>query len=470
MSMRPCPRHSRRKPRHRHHASTTIVQSSTSTPSSIHAPAPLLHLGLLRVVQPGFLGVGAYKETVLLDSDPVATCSWDGNDCSTIPAAPTNKCILGGPDDSITDLSIMEIDHPGVKANTRDELIPMDTHTEVAVTGTVVFSLAVDNGPPCSWDDSDCSTIPDDLSDMAIGHPGLDAATHNGVTVTPLVHPANTSDNVRIPTWMELSTMGVAIDDLCLELGLLPDIPSTHSIIVMELSQAFSTLATPALTPSLDSCHDITVPYTDIVLLPSIPTTYEDDAIHHLLTGYSLIELSCGKVSAMDAQLEYWCHLILVSQSGLVPLFWQASSVLAASRGVTVHVGLVRPPPEPPPFKSVAYFVIDHRILHATRIVEVSLSGGALSTAAFSLSLGNGLYSGGAQSAARLGLSLTVDGITSITDDDNLSLLLPFGTHTPAVEINGAIGSSLVVDTHQVLIMLVIVLILGWTLLSMCIC
>ena len=46
-------------------------------------------------------------------------------------------------------------------------------------------------------------------------------------------------------------------------------------------------------------------------------------------------------------------------------------------------IGLVRPPPEPPPSNSVTHFVADHRLLYTTGIVKILFSGGALLIMAF---------------------------------------------------------------------------------------
>jgi hypothetical protein len=100
----------------------------------------------------------------------------------------------------------------------------------------------------------------------------------------------------------------------------------------MDLCQAFSTFGTSA--------------GTDTPSLPSKPTTYNsdgghhNDGIHHFLS--SSLKLSSGKVSVVVSWLDAWCSLFL---GGLV----RASHALAALFKSAVNVGLVRPPPEPPP-------------------------------------------------------------------------------------------------------------------------
>ncbi len=412
MSLRPRTRRSRRKPRHRQHASTsTMVQdasSSASTPLSMHVPAPsstdvstLADDGLMLLTvdcaidssicvvpmkdygcsmptimdgAPGsacpplvvndvdIVGMDTVVDVDIVgvitavDMDMLANpaCSLDGDDYSTVPAPPTGNFIIGGPVD-LADSSDMVISYPGFKAVPSDELVLIATHTEVEVAGAVVSSLiddtfdcsthpvnnctdiSVDNavagdlliGRTCSRDDRGCSTLPADLyvKDNADG----------------------------IPTWTTLSTMSAAIDDLCLELGLFLDQPPfTNTAVVMELCQAFSSVDTSATPPS------------NTIVLPSKPTTYVGAVIHRLLCGFSSIALSSGKVSVMDSWEGYWCRHIV---DGLVSLL-QAISASAAWLGSAIAVGLIRPPPEPPPSISVTYCSIDHLLLHATRIVE----------------------------------------------------------------------------------------------------
>ena len=243
-------------------------------------------------------------------------------------------------------------------------------------------------------------------------------------------------DDDNVATWTALSTMSTTIDELCTEMGLSLALPSTHTNIVMDLCQAFSLFAatdnTGTLPPDPSHCH-VDTPSTNIVLpspstdcvLPTPPpdivipsssidiepppkptTTYDSNTIHRSLAGLLSMELlTPGKVSMRGLWLEYgrWRRIIL---NGLVPPL-RVTSVLAAPFNITGTTGLSRPPPEPPPYDPVTYFLMDHHyvLFLATRIAAVLLSGGARSTAELSLSLGAG-WNLEACSTAQLGLFL----------------------------------------------------------------
>ena len=116
-------------------------------------------------------------------------------------------------------------------------------------SATVDASSRMVENTTYSWDGDVCSTTPD-------------ASTGDSIMVgcVEAIEPDSTGNSIGvedgIPTWMELSTMNDAIDELCIDMGLFPALPSAQTNITMELCRVFSTFDTTSSIPLLDSCLD----------------------------------------------------------------------------------------------------------------------------------------------------------------------------------------------------------------------
>lgn len=157
----------------------------------------------------------------------------------------------------------------GINCNEDNECTPtVDFVDAIDVgVGVGVVNLEVDDdlmptadgvsGATCFFDSDDRSTVHPDLTgdgiiiehvDMTIGPSDL-TVDHScsGCDDISIADSTNTIGTTSTPTWMELTTMSTALDVLCMEMGLLSDQTSAHTNIVMELSQAFSTVNSPTI-------------------------------------------------------------------------------------------------------------------------------------------------------------------------------------------------------------------------------
>ena len=162
------------------------------------------------------------------------------------------------------------------------------------------------------------------------------------------------------------------------------------------------------------------------------------------------MEPKSGNGSVMDSRMVHWC---------LVPLL-RASIAYVALFGVVITVGLARPPPEPPPSKSMEVVIdrpllqastINRMLLQASPIVNIHLflgqsyvatvlcpylgAGfyGTRFTANFSLSLEYGWYSGGDDRLQNLDSHLDLECI--IRGYNRLLCLMDFPSVVDAITI-----------------------------------